>query len=97
MSKKWDNVDITKLNSLDFNFFTEDTYHCEIYFVDADENESERIELSQKAIDFGATCNEMSIPLTKFKNKKCNFKQTRLLSFVGGEDNSFYLSKIVLK
>lgn len=97
INKKWEESDISKLNTLDFNFFTEDTYHCDIYFTDVNDNQSAKVELAQKAVDFGATCNEMSIPLSKFKKTEFNFKKARLLNFVGGEDNCFYISKIIIK
>ena len=94
LNKQWQGEDLTKDTSIDFSFYAENVYQCQVFLKDSAEEESDRIRLTQRSFGNDALCNEISIPLSDFDNGKINMSKIRMLVFIGGEDNCFYVSKI---
>ena len=103
VDRKWIGTDISEYNSLTFNLYADRPCKCHVSFSDVDDNESSRFIINHDE-SLGPVNNNIDkvglhqteIPLTNFTGEDFDITQTKLVRFLGENNNAFYLSKITL-
>jgi len=103
VTKDWTGEDISVYNLLTFNLYADRPCKCHVSLSDVDDNESSRFIINHDET-LGPVNNNIDkvglhqteIPITNFTGDDFDITQTKLVRFLGENNNAFYLSKITL-